>query len=266
VKLILALAGILVLAGCSSAEEPSPHPTAAPTSVPATSALVYYLVDQPKGLRLAREPHRVHQDAAKETVEAMIAGPDDPDYSSLWNPTSKVRSVESDGSVVNVDLDSAARAGAPGTAGAALMVQQLVYTVTEVLGHRLKVRLLVDGEEAGELWGAVSWDRPIGRSPAEDVRQVVQIDTPAEGAETRSPVHVSGDASAFEANVPWRVLDGNGRMVKAGHTSTAEGFVFSKYGVDITLDPGAYSIEILEDNPSAVDPELTRDTRQFTVH
>ena len=84
-------------------------------------------------------------------------------------------------------------------------------------------------------------------------------------ATMRSPVRVSGEAKAFEANVPWRVLDAKGRVVKAGHTSTAEGFVFSGFAFDVRLTPGTYTIEIQEDNPSAVHKELTRDTRQITV-
>lgn len=264
-KEILAIAAILALAGCSNTGETSPHPTSRPTPAPATSTLVYYLVDQPNGLQLAREPRAAHKNPAQDAVEAMIAGPDDSDYSSPWNAKTIVRNIKSDESGVAVDLNSAARTATVGSAGAQLMVQQLVYTVTEVLGHSLKVRLLIDGQPAGELWGAVSWDGPVGRSPADDVRQVVQIDRPADGATTRSPVHVSGDANAFEANVPWRVLDDSGRVVTTGHTSTAEGFVFSRYAFDIALKPGIYTIEIAEDNPSADDRQLTRDTRQVTV-
>lgn len=195
----------------------------------------------------------------------MIAGPNDPDYSSPWNPKTVVRSIDTEGSLVTVDLDSAARTATVGSAGAELMVQQLVYTVTEALGPRLKVRLLIDGSSPGELWGAVTWDEPVGRAAADDVRQVVQIDTPGDGAKMRSPVRVSGEANAFEANVPWRVLDDDGQVVKTGHTSTAEGFAFSKYAFDVALKSGSYSIEIVEDNPSAGARQLTRDTRQVTV-
>jgi hypothetical protein len=176
-----------------------------------------------------------------------------------------VQGVDLDGSVVTVALDGAARTASIGSAGAALMIQQLVYTVTEVLGHRSTVRLLIDGKPAGELWGAVSWDEPVGREPSGDVRQVVQIDTPTEGASVSSPVHVAGEADAFEANVPWRVLDGNGRVVTTGHTMTAEGFVFSRYAFDIPLKPGTYSIEVVEDDPSGTGAQLTRDTRRVTV-
>jgi len=255
----------MLLASCANVEEPVHRPTMSPTSVRPVSALVYYLAEQPTGLRLAHEPHPLRKDAAKSVVEAMIAGPDDPDYTSPWNRKTVVRGINTEGSVVTVDLDSAARKANIGSAGAELMVQQLVFTVTEVLGRRLKVRLLVDGEPAGELWGSVAWQEPVGRAAADDVRQVVQVDTPAEGTVMRSPVRVSGEAKAFEANVPWRVLDAKGRVVKAGHTSTAEGFVFSGFAFDVRLTPGTYTIEIQEDNPSAVHKDLTRDTRQITV-
>lgn len=244
--------------------EPVPRPTPSPSPPSAKSVLVYYLVDGRDGLRLAREPHPVQKVAGTGAVEAMIAGPDDPDYTSPWNRSTAVHSVTVKGPVVTVDLSGAARTANVGSAGAELMMQQLVYTVTEVLGHRRKVRLLVDGKPAGELWGAVSWDQPVGRADPVDVRQVVQIDTPSDGASVASPVHVAGDADAFEANVPWRVLADDGRVVKSGHTATAEGFVFSPYAFDIKLKPGKYSIEIVEDNPSAAG-QLTRDTRRVTV-
>ena len=74
----IVIAAAMLLAGCHSADDSAPRRTTSPSPSRATSTLVYYLVDQPNGLRIAREPHAVHKAAAKDAVEAMIAGPDDP--------------------------------------------------------------------------------------------------------------------------------------------------------------------------------------------
>jgi hypothetical protein len=130
------------------------------------------------------------------------------------------------------------------------MIQQLVYTVTEAIDESAPVQLLIEGEPAGELWGAVSWDEPVAREDPVDVRTFVQIDTPREGAEVTSPVTVTGDANAFEANVPWRVLDEGGQEVEAGFATTTAGQEFAPFSFTVELEPGTYTVEISEDDPS----------------
>lgn len=264
---------VAALAGCSD-DEPNGSPGADTSSTGPTSSAsptrvadVYYVVDTRTGLRLAREPHFVPEGAAAEAaVEAMIAGPDDPDYATTWNPETDVLDVRVDGPVVTVDLSGEARTANVGSPGAALMIQQLVHTVTDVLGEDLSVLLLVDGDPAGELWGAVSWDRPVHRDPAGDVRQLVQIDWPREGATVTSPVRITGDAAVFEANLPWRVLAEDGSEVAGGNTMTAEGQTFAGYGFELDLDPGTYTVEITEDDPSGGEGgPVMADTRTITV-
>jgi hypothetical protein len=131
------------------------------------------------------------------------------------------------------------------------MVQQLVWTATEAFATPdATVRLTIDGAPPGDLWGVLTWDEPIGRDAPEDVRTLVQIDTPREGAEVRSPVTISGDAAAFEANVPWRVLDESGAEVASGFTTTTEGMRHAPFSFQVDLDPGRYTVEIREDDPS----------------
>ena len=229
---------------------------------------MYYVVDTRAGVRLAREQRDVPEDeAVVGAVEAMIAGPVDPDYSTTWNPDTEVLDIERDAGDVTVDLSDDARTANVGSAGAALMIQQLVYTVTEVLGEDLQVSLLIEGEPAGELWGAVSWTDPVLRADPLDVRQLVQIDSPRDGAEVTSPVRITGDAAVFEATLLWRVLDEAGVEVNGGATLTAEGQTFAQYAFPLTLEPGVYTIEVSEDDPSgegAGGPPMT-DTKTITV-
>lgn len=251
------------LAACTSPDSsPTPSPTTGTTepgtttpSAPAEETVeraVYYVVDTRAGVRLARETRELDAaDRGVGAVETMIAGAEDPDYATTWNPQTSVLSVEMGPEVITVDLSEEARTANVGSEGAALMIQQLVWTVTSALDATgSPVVLLVEGEPAGELWGAVTWDRPVMREDDLDVRVLVQIDVPTEGAEVTSPVEVSGEAAAFEANVPWRVLDAEGGVVESGFTMTSEGQTFAPFSFTVELAPGTYTVEISEDDPS----------------
>ena len=81
-----------------------------------------------------------------------------------------------------------------------------------------------------------------------------------------SPVAVSGDAAAFEANVPWRVLDPAGGVVATGFATTSEGQVFAPFSFTVELAPGTWTIEISESDVSDGEGGLAMtDTRTVTV-
>ncbi len=245
-----------LVGGCTSPGGPAPSPsptTEEPTAGPGETITVpaYYAIDTRAGLRLARELTEVQtEDPVTAAVDRMIAGPTDPDYSTTWNSATVVLGISRQGEAIAVNLSEDARTANVGSEGAALMIQQLVYTVTDASEEDVPVQLLIEGAPAGELWGAVAWDEPISRAEPLDVRMLVQIDTPGEGAEVSSPVTVSGEAAAFEANVPWTVLDADGAEVQSGNTLTSEGQTFAPYSFTVELEPGTYSIVITEDDPS----------------
>jgi hypothetical protein len=283
----LALGGALLLAGACGTDTRSgttadPTPTATTSTPPAgnespsaspeqpaepTVSGVYYLIDTRAGVRLAREMRDLAgADPAKEAVQAMIAGPEDPEYTTTWNPDTEVLSVSRQGNVVEVDLSSEGREAEVGSEGAARMVQQLVYTVTDALGDSAPVQLLVEGEPAGDLWGSVTWDEPVQPAPPLDVRLLVQIDTPREGATVSSPVTVEGEANVFEANVQWRVIDDSGKEVDSGFTTTSEAMKFRPFSFTVELEPGTYTVEVSESDPSGGEGgEPMTDTRTVTV-
>ncbi len=275
----LLLAGLLAAAlvtGCGNDDPGEAEPSATPSETsssdtaspePTVEAAVWFMVDTRAGVRLIRETRDLGgADPAQGAVETMIAGSQDPDYSTPWDPETDVLGVTSDAETVTVDLSEEARTASIGSEGAALMIQQLVYTVTEVEGSDSDVLLLIEGEPAGELWGAVTWDDPVGRADPLDVRSLVQIDFPREGAAVPSPVEVKGEAAAFEATVPWRVLDSTGTEVESGFTMTSEGQTFADFSFKVPLDPGTYTIEISEDDASGGEggPPMI-DTRTVTV-
>lgn len=243
--------------------EPTPAPTPETTTV-----RVYSMADTRTGLRLARESRDVTAgDPLVLAVEEMIAGPDDPDYSTAWDPGTEVLGVTQTEDVLTVDLSEDARTANIGSEGAALMIQQLVWTVTDAAGtDDAAVVLTIAGEPAGELWGAVVWDGPVTRADPMSVRMLVQIDEPREGAATGTSVTVSGEAAVFEAVLPWSVLDSTGAEVTSGTTMTAEGQAFAPFSFTVDLEPGTYTVVITEDDPSGgAGGTPTSDTRTITV-
>lgn len=258
--------------GPVTTEEPGEAPPATPTETPAGETVTitaYYPLDTRAGFRLGREAREVPAaDALVGAVETMIAGPLDPDYGAVWNAATDVQGVsEAVDGVVTVDLSADARTADVGSGLAGLMIQQLVYTVTDAARDpSLAVLLTIDGEPAGELWGAVTWDAPVTRDEPNAVRMFVQIDNLTEGATVSSPVTVSGEASAFEANVPWKVLDANGAEAASGATQTSEGQTFAPYSFEVELDPGTYTVVITEDDPSDGEGGTPMsDSRRITV-
>lgn len=268
--LALALVGSLALAGCGEDEpDTAADPSTSPTNTPSVSVSgsptptptqdpdrsfadvtpVYFTVDTRVGLRLTREPRETGTNGVS-AVEALFSGPQDPDYTTSWNPDTKVLGITEADGVITVDLSAQARDAEVKARGARMMAQQLVWTVTELYGSDLGVQLLIDGEPAGEMWGNVDWSEPITRAAADDVRAFVGIDTPAEGATVGTDLTVSGEANAFEATVLWRVLDARGQEQEAGYATAEEGMTLSPYTFTVQLKPGKYTVEVAESDPS----------------
>lgn len=275
IRILVASAAAALLVGCGDDGGGSSNPTTSPSETtssspgaPAVTSGVYFAVDTRAGFRLAREQRDLAgDDPAVAAVETMIAGAEDPDYGTTWNPGTQVLGVSHSGDTISVDLSAEARTANVGSEGAALMIQQLVYTVTEVVDTQASVQLLIEGQPAGELWGVVSWDQPVARADPLDVRVLVQIDAPREGATTSSPLRIEGEAAVFEATLGWRVLDQAGTEVQAGNTMTAEGQTFAPFMFPVVLDPGTYTVEISEGDASggeAGGPPMT-DTRTVTI-
>lgn len=253
----------------ASPSGPTPTPTSGPTAtVTAADVPIYFLVDARTGPRLIPERHDLTGEPVRSAVERMIAGPDDPDYTSPWNRATTVLGVHGIDPTV-VDLSAEARTASVGSAGAAMMIQQLVHTVTAATGDPSgSVLLTVAGQPAGELWGVVTWTTPQVRQPALDVQAFVQVATPRQGATTTSPVTVSGQAAVFEATLPWTVLGPSGAVVTSGVAHTAEGQTFAPYSFTVDLAPGTYTVVATEDDPSggaAPGPRMS-DSKVFTVH
>jgi hypothetical protein len=245
---------------------PAPGP-AEPGEGTQVAVPVYYVAETAAGFRLQREFHRVEtSDPASAAVREMLAGDGiDPDYRTHWPPETALRApVARDGGVIVVDLSGVGPAQV-GTWLAKLTVQQLVFTVQGALQSSDPVRILVDGQEVPELWGAVDTSEPVERGDSYALRSLVQIDAPADGATVGRDVEVRGEAAVFEATVLWDVLR-DGVVVQEGFTSTAEGQRFAPFAFTVNLEPGEYTVRIRESDPSGGEgrPVLT-DDKAITV-
>lgn len=283
---LAALAAALLLAGCAPAVTPtatpsaptsttpmvstasaSPSESATPTQTPAgTRALVYFMVDTSRGPRLVREPRIVDRATpARGALEAMIAGPVDPDYASPLPKETRVVGINHRDHLITVELSAEAQGANVGSAFEAALVQQIIWTVTEALEPTASVLVTIGGQPAS--WGHLQWDEPLKRGEPMDTRLLVGIDSLADGATVTSPLRVAGEANVFEATLLWRVLRADGSVAANGYTSTTEGQVFAPWELTLTLPTGAYTLEVSETDPSGGEGSRTPDvdTRAFTI-
>jgi hypothetical protein len=245
--------GVLIVAllgGCGAPVEPASSPPTPNTPDGKVQALpVYYVADTRAGQRLYREFHQVSTiDPASDAVREMFGNAIDPDYRTLWPSGTALRSpVTSAGGVITVDLT-----GIAGARPVQLALQQLVFTVQGALQSTEPVRILVDGQPITP--------EPLARGDAYALRSLVQIDAPANGATVDRQVEVTGEAAVFEATVRWELLR-DGAVIRSGFTNSAEGQRFAPYRFTLALEPGEYTVRVLEDDPSDGEgrPVLTDD-------
>ena len=254
---------------------PTSESTPPPTEVGIATVPVYYVTETPAGMRLAREFRSVPapDGPVVAAVETMLAeAPRDPDYQRLWDASTDVESVEVDDGIIEIDLTGSTDYTGAGDDEATLAIQELVYTVTAAFASigesgGLPVQLLVDGEPVDKVWGNVDVSEPVERAPQVEVRQLVQINNPGEGALVGATVTVDGEAAVYEANVLWQILDDAGNEVQGGSTTAEACCQFSRFRFSVELEPGSYEVVVSEDDASGGaegNPPMS-DSRTFTV-
>ncbi len=293
---VTAVLAALVLSGCGDDDEPTnaddpastpatetsdagtptdatttEEPTATETTdaEPATVTVpVFFVADTPHGPRLFAEQREVEADNPLEEAAALMTAGDavDPDYRTLY-PGGSFESIEFDGEKFVVTVaDDGWNARAPGMSklDAKLAVQQLVYTLQGVEGAEVPVVLV----PSGLLFGVNA--STIGAAEELDVRGFANVLSPAEGTTVSGSFTASGEASSFEATVPWQIRDEAGETVHEGF-ATAEGWIDGLYPweseVDVSgLTPGTYTFAAMTDDPSGGEgPGPTEDTKTIVV-
>ena len=270
----------------TKASDPADDPTEDPADQPSSAAPsesesesadsgtttvpVYFVGETPQGLRLYREFRSVEGDPATGALGLMTSGDAlDPDYRTLF-PGGSFASVEvgSDAITVGLPDESWTRMGEMTAKQARLAGQQLVYTAQGVAGSRLPVKVTLDGKPA-DLFGIGG---ELTNEPEVDVRALVNITAPEEGATVDGVLKAAGVASSFEATTPWESRRGgaDGKVVKKGF-ATAEGWMDKLYPwaaeVDVSgLPAGDYTFVASTDDPSEGEgggPQV--DTKSITI-
>ena len=250
-------------------DEPTPEPS---ESADTTTVPVYFVGDTPQGQRLFREFRKVEADnPAAEALALMTAGDTlDPDYSTLY-PSGTFTSVEIGDDKITVGLPDESWTTAPDGMSddqARLAAQQLVYTVQGIAQKRLPVAIELDGAPA-DLFGLGG---EVSNDPEIDVRALVNVTTPEEGASVSGTFTASGVSSSFEATTPWEIREGgaDGKVVQKGF-ATADGWMDKLYpwetDVDVSdLPAGDYTFVAMTDDPSEGEGGgPTVDTKSITI-
>lgn len=231
-----------------------------------TALIAYFLVADADEPRLVREVRSDEGGGIQNAVEAMLAGPVDPDHTSPWNAETTVLGLEV-GRTITLNLSGEARAADVSPLLAEMMMQQLVYTVTEAAGDPdATLTLLIDGEPAGSLWGGVTWAEPVGRANPLEVRAPVQIDAPREGQRFTDPdVAIAGEALLGTSGLTWRVIDLAGEEMASGTIAPGTEATFEPFTVTVSLRlPGYYTLEVSVQEPAT--GAVVTATRSFSVH
>ena len=148
---------------------------------------------------------------------------------------------------------------------ARLAAQQLVYTLQGVAQKRLPVSITLDGAPA-DLFGLAG---QISNDPELEIRALVNVTTPEEGATVSDTFTASGVSSSFEANTPWQIRQGD-KVVKDGF-ATAEGWMDQLFpwetDVDVSdLPAGDYTFVAMTDDASDGEGAgPTVDTKSITI-
>jgi len=233
---------------------------------------VYYLAEDAGRIRLYREfnafplPKPTPTERVRATVTEMLAGQRrrDPDYRTGWPTTARLGEVGiNDDGTVTLDL-TGARANSVGAEAAHLAVQQLVWTVAGAIGGNPGVRLRFDGEPVAELWGHVDTRPVLRKAPALEVLGMLWLIDPQHGDTVGRTFRVHLAGAVFEATAQVRVRQGDRIVTEQVVTLNAGAPARGEATIELTLPPGAYTLEAYEES-MADGSELHLDDRDIVV-
>jgi Immunoglobulin-like domain of bacterial spore germination/Sporulation and spore germination len=234
---------------------PTPSSSATPSTGTGATVAVYFGAAYNGRTMLYREFRRTTVDPVTGALQAMLAGPADLDYASLWPAGTTLAGVTRSGGVVTVTLSRPPTVVAPplGTYGAS-SVQEVVYTVTAADPSVREVTVRYPGGHS-----------TAARAPSVNVLASVWLLSPTQGGSQTSPVTLAGTASVFEGTVSWQVTQPDGSVVAQGTAMASIGAPGrGTWSTTVTLPPGSYLAKAYA--VSAQDGSATwPDSKAFTV-
>lgn len=211
--------------------------TKIPAPLPGASGRVpVYVLGQAGGdARLYREFRPGDgADPVRAAIAGLAADTVDRDYRSPWLgvPSSYTRA----GATVTVTFGAGPVLSG---AGAAIAVQEVVYTVTAADPTVTKVRVVAPGLPAALTAAA-------GRGAQLDMLAPVWLLDPADGGRSGAPLTVSGTASVFEATVSVEVRRGSVVVATATATASVGAPGRGDWSAKVMLPPGDYVVSAFE--------------------
>jgi len=88
----------------------------------------------------------------------------------------------------------------------------------------------------------------------------VAIAHPVSDSAAESPFVLFGDATAYKGVITYEVTSASGDVVTSGETEAGSMGIFSKFAVELDLDPGQYTVTVSQTDP----PERALDTEPFS--
>lgn len=77
----------------------------------------------------------------------------------------------------------------------------------------------------------------------------VAIAHPVAESDVESPFVLFGDATAYKGIITYEVTSSSGEVVASGETLTGSMGTFSKFAVELDLDPGEYTVTVSQTDP-----------------
>ncbi|HSN43503.1 MAG TPA: Gmad2 immunoglobulin-like domain-containing protein [Propionibacteriaceae bacterium] len=218
-----------------------------PLPGPLESLPIYYVGRD--GLLYREFRSLVGEDSLTTAVNALLnVEPLDPDYASRWAP-GNVLAVRDEGTQITIDLSESAFATFTDATLAREAIDQLVYTVTGVVGDPDGVRsvvVLAAGRAELPVLGAP--DAPFARSGVNPLG-FVWVNSPQHGAELAAgAVRVTGDVRSGLGPVSVEVRDAAGSLVsEQAATPSNDGGSWEAWEASVALEPGTWTVVVVAD-------------------
>lgn len=206
---------------------------------------------------------------ALATLRELIDGPSSSDgrlvdgiATSVPDQT-LVLGLRIDDGLATVDLSREFESGG-GSFSMFSRLAQVTYTLTQFPTVD-EVEFQLDGQRVRVFSGeGITLDEPASRADFLDLLPTVFIDTPAAGAEARTPLRLTGMGAVFEATFQYRLETTDGRVLDEGFAMTDEGTGWGR--IDHTLDvsvstPTEAILTVFEESAKDGSVQALRETR-----
>jgi spore germination protein GerM len=267
------------ISGEASAGAPT---TSAPleTTQAANKAPVYWIGRSNDSVFLYREFRDVPEqdNPVTRALKVMMSQkPLDPDFFTPWQNPKKLATSISGKNVITVDVSADAFNSNVDAAMAERAVQQLVYTATAAgasaglidSGQQIQVVVLVDGHTDYLAFNHVRLGSPTSRRMG--MVAPVWIIDPQEGTSVDgAAVKINGRSTVPGGKLHWEVLRIDGGNAKTPYldgsaSASADPARPGAFTLPVNLGPGTYEVRVSQLDEGNPAPDLTPDTRGFTV-